>query len=84
MSIAVISFVFAGLAFYLKPEFVALLAYCGLASLLLETTIHGNFLLFLTKRQGAVRAASYIFLLYMIDLAYVIAVLKAVVNIGDK
>ncbi|HDH13027.1 MAG TPA: glycosyltransferase [Nitrospirae bacterium] len=76
-SVALISFMLAGAAAALNFDYAAALIFSGLTGLFLEGAVHGRFLLFLTKRLGLRRSVSYIFLLYLIDLVYVYAVLKA-------
>lgn len=84
VSIAVISFLLSGSALFYTSESAAFFFYSGLVGLLLETAVHGRFLGFLIKRQGLPRAASYIVLLYLIDLSYVAAVFKALIKAKGK
>lgn len=73
---ALASFILAGIAAVYDPDLVTAFLLSGIISLVLETLVHAFFVLFLIKRQGLGRTVSYIFLLYMIDLAYILGVLK--------
>ena len=76
-SVALISFMLAGAAAVLNLDYTAALMLSGFTGLLLEVAVHGQFLLFIRKRQGLRRSFSYMFLLPLIDIVYVYAVLKA-------
>lgn len=81
ISVALFSFIGAVISGIFHFSYTRAFILVGLFSLLLETVVHGRFLLFLLKRQGLKRSLSYIFLLYLIDLVYVYAVLKALTKI---
>ena len=82
ISATVVSFALAGILAVLGSDHAGTFMLAGLAGLILEGVVHGRFLLFLINRQGFKRTASYIFLLYLIDLVYVCAVLKALARAG--
>jgi glycosyltransferase involved in cell wall biosynthesis len=82
--VAVISLILAGTAEILNLDLAAVFLPSGLISLVLETVIHGRFLLFLIKRQGLGRSISCIFLLYMIDFVYTLGVLKGLAQAFHK
>ena len=80
--IAVVSLIGAVISGLLNSGYTAAFLIGGFVSLILQTSVHGRFLLFLIKRQGLTIAISYILLLYLIDLAYVYAVLRALTKFG--
>ncbi len=84
ISVALISFLLAGILAFVDIDYALLFMLSGFAGLLLEVIVHGPFLLFLTKQEGLVQAASYIILLYLIDGVYVFAVIKALINPGTE
>ena len=80
--IAVLSLIGAVISGLLNSGYTAAFLIGGFVSLILETSVHGRFLMFLIKRQGLTMAISYIPLLYLIDLAYIYAVLRALIKFG--
>ncbi len=75
--LAVVSFFGALISMILSSGYTTAFMMFGFINFLLEATVHGRFIVYLTKRQGLLRALSYVFLLFMIDVTYVFAVMKA-------
>ena len=72
----------AGAAFIFRPALTPIFLFGMAIGLILESLVHGRFLLFLIRRQGVARSLSYLCLLYLVDFVYLSAVAIGLLTVG--